>query len=294
MGGKESGRKTIIIIAIAFVLFVAGYVLNNPADVTVTPDDYPVKEVIYGAQVYSKIPVKDVASWMGYVLYDNNLSGALACNLQLSTLKPNPPARPFSIEILEGEKAIFIDENGVVIYGENSSDILYNCHVLSCIISNVSCPENLGLIQDIMWKAKALTVVLDSQMSGQVTGAYAELMGPLGFFQISRADLDGDGELEDWEVANNKLFITPYLRFNDSCVPQRLKNFVQDTNVSGVESRDCDISPALYLKESSVNEIVIEGEKIILRGDSRTLRAEAMIVGNIIATDWITSFRQAG
>ncbi|MFH1789281.1 MAG: hypothetical protein ABH834_07865 [Candidatus Altiarchaeota archaeon] len=294
MSEKESGRKAVIVIVLAFVFFVVGYVLTKPSVGPVTPGEYPLHEVLYGAQVYSKIPPRDVSNWIGYVLFESNVSGALACNLQLSTLKPSPPARPYAIEIERGEKGIFIDERGAVIRGNSSADVLYNCHVLSCLISNVSCPDNLGVIQTIMWETYDLNIVIDSEMSGSAMAAYAELLGPIGFYQISRADLDGDGELEDWEAANNKVFIRPFVRFNDSCVPQPLKNFVQDTNFSGAPARDCDISPAIYIEESdTVSEIVVEGEKIILRGNPITLRAEAMIVGNIIATDWITSFRQA-
>jgi hypothetical protein len=176
----------------------------------------------------------------------------------------------------------------------DEAELVYNCHAISCLLSNVSCPENIDEIKKVMWFTDELNVVLDSNLSVQAMGAYAELMGPLGFYQMMKADLDKNGAVDGREKAANRVFIYPYFKFNGSCVLQPVKNLVQELNASEAVTRDCDIKPAVYIEEAPVNEIKVAGEKITLRGDSNALRASAIIVGDVIAPDWMTSFRQAG
>ena len=296
MTEKEAGskRKIAVVFALAVILFAVGYIFNKPKDTTVTPDAYPIKTVVSGATVYSKIPVEQLALWDDLALYESTAPGTLACNLELSVLRPKPQARAYGVEVEEGDSGIFIDERKALIRGRDAGEILYNCHVVGCLLTNVSCPDDLDEIKRLMWFTEELNVVLDSNLSAQAMGAYAELMGPLGFYQIMKADVNKDGNLDETERLANRLFILPYFKVNGSCVLQPLKNLVQEMNRSLSVTRDCDMSPAIIIEESPVSEIRIDGGKIYLRGDSSALRGEAIIVGDIIAPDWIVSFRQAG
>ncbi|MFH1835025.1 MAG: hypothetical protein ABH851_02425 [Methanobacteriota archaeon] len=290
---KKSSRKPVIVIILAVVFFIGGYYITRPSDDVVKPSEYPISEIMYGTRIYSKIPLEQVALWDDIVLFNSELPGAVACNLEITTLKGRPSSGLYSVEILEGDAALFIDERRAVIQGVEKAEILYNCHVLGCLLTNISCPEKLGEIQKIIWESQDINVIVDSKMSAASVGAYAEIMGPLGFHQMMIADVNSDGTVDDLEIAANKLFIYPYIKFNETCELQPLKNFLQDANTSSNLTRDCNISPSIYFEESEEKELKIEGDRIILRGDEYALKAAAIIAGNIIAPDWITSFRQA-
>ena len=293
MSGEKS-RKIEVIAVVSIILFLGGYMMSRDGQPVIEPDKYPFKEFISGANVYSTIEPREIASWQNIALYESDLPGALACNLQFSTLKARPEAQVHTIGYESGEQAVIITERDITIRGEDRTQIQYNCNVVACLLSNLTCPTDLDDIKRIMWYTNELNVIFDSTLSSSSMGAYAELMGPLGFYQIMKADVNKDGTLDEREEAANKIFIKPFMKENDSCIPQPLKNFVQNPNQTDNRTRDCDISPGLYLAEGPLKKVSVEGRKIMLQGDSNALRASAIIVGNIIAPDFMEFYRRAG
>lgn len=288
----KSTRITVLLAVLAVAAFLYGYWATRPEGEP-KPADYPIQEVLYGARIYSTIPPEKVASWNDLALYDNPLPAALSCNLEFSSLKPNPQIKYQEVEITDGESGIYIQENKAAIKGANPDEILYNCHVFSCLLSNITCPRNLEEITGVMWFADEFNVILDANLSSQAAAAYTELLAPLSYYQSMRADVNGDGVLDDSEVARNTLLIRPYLMSDGSCVPQPLRNLIQNLTVSN-ESVPCDFASGVFIEGGGVNGIMVDGERIFLRGDTNSLRASAIILGDVVAPDWLINFRKSG
>lgn len=280
---EKKFRITTIIIILAVVIFAVRY-FNRPID------EYPYTSTVSGVPVKSKIPIDSMQNWGSIALLSSEDLATIACNLQLSAISGGSTPGGYPVDITYGEPYIVINNGGVVISGETKSDLLYVCHAFSCLKSGIACPDDLSEIQRILWDVKHINVVIDENISSGVGRAYAELLGPLSYYQAQRVDTNGDGELSQDEIAANDVFIYPYIQYGDTCVLQPLNNIVQKLKPTN-QSRDCDISPAIYFEESNKSELVVNGDKIYFRGNPDSLEIQSIIVGNIVAPEWIIKFR---
>ncbi len=279
----EGRSKTVVLFVVALAALAVGVYLNTPHE------SYQYETTVAGVPVKSTIPLSQLGGWDDIGLFESKNKTIISCNLELGATSQKPEERIYWINVGGGEKGIRIQDKEAFLTGNNDDEIMKVCHAFVCLKNNITCPTNMEVIKEIMLKANKLNIILDSNASAEGAKSYAELIGPLSYLQAQRADVDKDSTISLGEVKLNKLFVYPYVRYGDMCVLQPVRSLLQNT--SGNETRDCDITPGVYLQEGDVNEITLEGSKIILTGDATRLHIESIIVGNIIVPEWITKLR---
>ncbi|MFH0860616.1 MAG: hypothetical protein V1921_05400 [Candidatus Altiarchaeota archaeon] len=286
MEGKEFERKASVIIVLTIVAFAVGYYVINP------DTSYKHNERIAGVSVKSNIPLEDLSGWDDIGLLKSDDLAILACNFELSAVSGTPVSREYIVNVEKGEQGVYVENRAnAYIRGMNSSELLDACHVFACLISNVSCSDKFLDIDTIFWNTNAINVIIDGNISGPGTRAYAELLGPIAFYQAQHADINRDGIFQNEEILENDVFIIAYIREGDVCAIQPMTNAIQKVNASN-ETVDCDlVKPAIVLEESPANEIRIIGDNTVyLYGNAERLHAEAIIIGDIIAPAWNLRF----
>lgn len=285
-GKKSAGRSAFsgkIKVALFLIILVASFI-----GIRTYSNSYPYSAKVSGVEVRSKIPLEKIQGWVDLALENTSGGAELTCNFELAAVSV-PNRRGYKIRVERGEQGVYVREVEAYIQGKTDDELLDACHVFACLRENIKCPDNFTVIRKIIENTDDFNVIVDSDVSGAGARGYAEILGALGFLQASRVDINKDGFLDKGELAVNSVFIHSYVRENKfECVQQPLSNLVQAINMSSNNSRrDCIISPGIYVTKSGVNEIRVDGYKIILAGDDEHLHTEAIILRDIISPKWI-------
>lgn len=253
-------NKFLILIIIAASAFTLGCIDGER--------DYEYSETIAGVNVYSDIPLSELANWDDVLLLHKNESAVIRCNLELSAISRSNYIGP-EIRIEESDKTgIYILPDSAGISGKNGTDIMRACHAFACLKEGIACDENLNTISCIIDPVH-LNVILDNTASGESIVGFIELFQAFGYAQIRSIDT--------------------YLMENNTCKlikkVRRIGTIYENVNVTDEIVNDCNIN-GLFIRKSNINEIKIIGEKIILSGDDEHLYSEEIIVSDIIAPNF--------
>jgi len=284
---KKGGvnRKIVLVFVIAVVAFIVGMYLNKPSE-----PGYRFFDEVAGVPVKSEIPVAELENWTDLGLFETQDAAVLSCNLELSSITPKAEERLYWVLVERGKMGIEVRQVDAFVRGQSDAELLTACHAFACLLGGISCPENLEKIRNTVAFEDDINIILDSEVSGEGGRAYAELLAPIGFMQTQQADLNKNRVIEPEEVGLNRMVIRPYIREGDLCTPQPLRTLLQ--NISGGNtSMPCNLSSGFFIEEADTNEITADGNRVHLRGDAKRLQIEAIIVGDIIAPQWITAFR---
>jgi hypothetical protein len=207
----------------------------------------------------------------------------------LSAINPAIEYGIYSVNVEYGPMGIEIDERKATVRGETTPDLAESCTAFACLLSGIECPNNLLYARGITGTADAFRIVLDDGASTASVGAYTEMVGALSYLQAKRADVDKNGMVDEIETAANRFYIMPYLNSNGSCRLQPMTSLLQNNNGSN-KSIDCSLIRGVHIRESVENTIeVTNDDRIILSGDLDHLLIEAIIVGNVVAPEWISA-----
>lgn len=286
-------EKTILFgVIIAFVGILLGYggynfLINRQ-------ENYPYQDEISQVKIYSKIPIKNLEFWSNWdriaLLKSDESSGkgGITCNFEISAISPQS-REGYKVQVEKGNKGIYIHEKFAYIRGNTDDEILQSCHVFSCLISKVKCPENFLEFQEKIPYENEMNLILDTKLGAAGVKAYSEILGVFGFIQAIIVDIDKDRKFSEYEKSINKVFIYPYLKNGSECKLQQFKNLVQESK--GNESKICEnISSGIFLlssQETQGSEIKIQDNKIFIYGNENTIYKGAVIVRDILSPEWI-------
>lgn len=276
----KSRWRWILPLVLIIGILVLVYVYSNRPN-------YRYTAQISGVNVYSAIPLSELQTWKALSLYNSSGKAATTCNFELSAISIPDRKGPI-VRIEKGISGIYIMNNrSAYIRGSSEDEILDSCHEFACLIGGITCPEDFNEIRHIVMNSQDINLVLDSRAGGTAgPKAYAELLGALGYLQAILVDKNKDGMIEQKEIDQNTIWIYPYLMQGDTCTLQPFRSIVEILNTTN-ESRDCYISPAIYIIKSDKNEIKVDDLKIILSGDEQHIMAESIIVRDILSPKWI-------
>ncbi len=248
--------------------------------------DYRYGTEVGGVNIYSTIPLSELQTWNSLFLYNSSEKAGITCNFELSAISI-PGRNGHVVRIERGTPGVYVNNRSAYIRGNSEEEILNSCHAFACLIEGIKCPENFSEIREIILNSEDINLVLDNRVGG-IAGpkVYAELLGALGYLQAILVDKNRDGVIEQKEIDQNTVWIYPYLMEGDNCTLQPFRSIVEVLNTTN-QSRDCYISPAIYIIKSDKNEIRVDDSKIILSGDEEHLMAESIIVRDILSPEWI-------
>ncbi|MFH1403103.1 MAG: hypothetical protein ABIH11_02410 [Candidatus Altiarchaeota archaeon] len=261
------------------VLMALFYFMSRPETTT---------SYVSGVRIVSEIPMKDFQTprYEYIALYNTtNSDMELTCKFGLSAIS-QPSIKGYKINIESGETGVYLGSREAWIRGASQQDLLDSCHAFICAREGIDCPE-FSSLRWFIRDAGSMSVILDSKGEMNAGRGYAEIVGVLSFMQSKRVDVNGDGIMNQSEIDANEFFIYPFLMENGTCSPQPFHTLVENWT-GGNESYDCaGIAPSIVLEVSDEDSISVEDGRIILRGDDRALHAEAIILRDNLAPEWI-------
>jgi len=279
-------RTAFILAFLAIAVFTASFLIQRQ-----TPVTYDTTRQVAGVTVRSQIPLENLSQWKDIRLYNSDDSAVIACNLELTSVSPKTVYGLYEVTVEYGPKAISVQPREAFVRGETRDEIQQSCNAFACLITGVDCPQNLFYARGLTESLEELRIVIDANATSSIVAAYTEMLAAMSFLQATRADLDGNGRLDEWELAAKVVEIKPYLNDGGRCVLQPLNNLLQTSGGSN-QTIDCESVRGIHIKDSAENKILITNDdKIILSGDQTHLLVESIIVGNVIAPDWIMALR---
>jgi len=289
---SPSNRKAVILVVLALAVFIATLLARQP---TQPPEvaEYNYSASVAGVSVNSTSPFDEIGAWDDLALWETEDPTEVACSLQFISITRPPQYMQYLIEYSDEFDGVRINPPKALVGGTTPAGKLASCHALSCVIAGVECPDDLFMAQAVMLNPVNYNIILPANASAPAGRAYSELVGAVSFLQAKAADLDGDGKLSDGEIIASKVVIRPYFKAGDSCTLMGLNNLIQKLPASN-QSISCSSLTGFFIEESNVNEIILDGPKVTLRGDEDTIQKEAIILGNIIAPEWSTKLRSGG
>lgn len=287
----DQKKKNVIMIAAVILVAAGAYYMYSESD-----KPFYVRDVA-GVPVYSKIQVESLENRteaIGLHTYD---SGAeTTCNLEISGVLISSGSEAdrmgYDIQIQRGQMEVLLDRKGAYIRGESDDEVLQACHAFICLQSGLNCPKNLMEIKNVTQKNRDMIIVLDNGTGRDAVIGFVELEGALGYLQAQYADTNGDGLLNQTEVTNNKYHIYPYLMYGDTCQLMEFRSAIEELNITN-DTTECVFRSAIILQKSRTNGIAIDGQKIMITGDDRSIHTGAVIVRDILAPEWIRVFNRA-
>ncbi|MBD3387616.1 MAG: hypothetical protein GF416_01080 [Candidatus Altiarchaeales archaeon] len=277
--GSEGKAVTLvkIIAGLLVILFALAYFTPKPTD----------ESVEYGVKVVSEIPLDKLRSMTHIALYNKSVTPAeLTCKFELSAIS-NPDIRGYRIKIEQGSTGLYIGGKSAVIRGKTEEELLEACHVFACLRDGIECP-NFMLLDSFFREPGSMSVILDENVGAAGGRGYAEIMGALSFVQSRKADLDGDGLVNQSDVDANDFFIYPFIKSGGECRTQPLHNLVQNWTGTN-ETYDCmGIGPAIVLTESNSSGIyVADNNQVVISGSDDDIHTGSIIIRDVIAPEWI-------
>lgn len=279
-------ERNIIIGFVLAILGVAGGFLAYQL-ISANNEDYAYKTTIASVPVYSKIPLENLKSWDKIaVQVDKNEKNKamITCGFEISAVSAADP-QGYKVYMENKTKGVYIKERVAYVRGETNEEILASCHVFSCLVAGISCPENFPDITKMFLGENTLNVVLDTKLGYGMAKAYPEIALAYGCIHKAVADKDLDGKISEYEIAANRLFVYPYMKNNDSlCKLQPFRDLVQNTTGSN-DSIDCEtIASGVFLLYSS-NEtgIQIQDKRVLVFGNAETIQKAAIIVRDMLS-----------
>jgi hypothetical protein len=265
-----------VLIVLVAALFILAYIVPKQSKETTK----------YGVKVSSEIPLEQLREKQYIGLYNTTATPAeLTCKFELSAIS-KPDIKGYKITIGEGDTGIYLKSKEAAIKGRDQDEILRACHVFACLRDGIECP-NFLLLGDFIGNAKSMSVILDNNVD-QVGGrGYAEIVGALSYMQTKRADINGDGVLNQSEVDANEFFIYPFIKEGDVCSPQPMNTLIQNWSKTNRTSSCRDISPAIMLTASNESAMRIVGEQLIVTGTGDSIHTSSIILRDFIAPEWI-------
>ncbi len=264
---------------ILLFIYASVYYLSRPNTTTT---------YVSGIKVVSEIPLENLASpkYNYIALYNTTETNSeLTCKFGLSAIS-QPNIKGYRIVITEGDTGIYLGQKEAQIKGRNQEELLDACHTFMCMREEIDCPE-FSKLRWFALNAETMSIILDKEAGMDGGRGYAELVGVLSYIQSKLVDTNKDGFMEQKEIDANKFFIFPFIMENGSCTPQPFHNLVENWT-GGNDSFDCnELDPAIMIKISDEKSIKIDGRRIILSGDDKTLHDESVILRDAIAPDWI-------
>lgn len=287
----EPNSKKIAALAAVALIAAGAYYLYSESNKPVYVRD------IAGVPVYSRIPVESLENRTQAIGLHSYDSGAeTTCNLEISGVLlaggASADRRGYDIQLQRGPQKILLDWKGAYISGETDDELLASCHAFICLRNRLSCPKELMSIKNITRKNRDMIIVLDNRTGRDALIGFVELQGVLGYLQAQYADTNRDGLLNQSEVSNNRYHIYPYMMHGDTCELLEFRSAIEQLNITN-KTAPCEFRSAIILQKSRTNGIAIDGQKIMITGDDRSIHAGAIIVRDILAPEWIRIFNRA-
>ena len=287
----DTKTRNMAFAAAALLLAAAAYYMYSGSD----KPEY-VRDVA-GIPVYSNVPLDSLENLTETIgLHTYETGAETTCNYEiLGALKASgasDDAKGYEIRLQRGPAKVVLEKNGAYIMGETDEELLTACHAFLCMRNGLSCPKNLGEIGNIPKKYYDMILVLDNRTGMQAYMGYIELQLVYGYLQAQYADANGDGFVNQSEANANRHHIYSYLMYGDTCVLQESVNVLQQLNITN-DTAPCEFRSAVILERSRTNGIAIDGQKIRITGDDRSIYTGALIVRDILAPEWVRVFNRA-
>jgi hypothetical protein len=250
----------------------------------------PVKaESVMGVTVYSAIPLEEFQNKTTVGLLAPAGKAETTCTFEIRGAS-NLDTKGYMIHLERKPMGLYLEQNDAYIRGESDDDLLQACHAFMCLRDNISCDSSLMLLKNITLRNNDMIIVIDNRTGGKAGQGYSELLGALGFLQAQRVDTNNDGQINSSEMNKSKIHIYPYIQYGDNCQLQQFKNVLQTFNITN-DTVSCDlINNGIFLTPSKMNQITIDGRKIMIEGDDAHIHTGAMIVRDILSPEFIRAY----
>ncbi|MFH0863426.1 MAG: hypothetical protein V1875_10435 [Candidatus Altiarchaeota archaeon] len=244
---------------------------------------------VYGVKIVSEIPTDQLKYMTSIALYNTTATPAeLTCKLELSAISM-PERTGYRIRIEEGDTGIYLKAKEATIRGRTPEDMLRACHVFACVRDGVNCSQIVD-VEGYLADAPVMSVILDKGIDQATGRGYAEIIGALSYYQIQKADANGDGQIDQAEVDANEYFIYPFVKDGDVCTPQPLSNMVQNWTRQNESAACGNISPAIMFLDANETSIRIDGGKIVLAGSGDPAHTASIVLRDVISPEWVRAF----
>jgi len=224
---------------------------------------------ISGVKIYTEIPVEELSRKKIDARRDSSDIAGYCIDEVRDTEKENGN---YIVNFKKDETNNIILKSGIAQIGLKDYDML-SCHIFLCLKNNIECNE-INKIFDLLGKMENISVILDSNVINSNNSENTTLQG---YFELMKSI----GVIQSYLYSNGKLvYIKPYLMLNGTCILKTSMNDIQ--NLTQNETNNCDIEGIYIIKNDSENKIYTDGRKIILKGDSKALYVEEIILRTMI------------